>query len=265
MIDIFTERILYPYQENILDYFKDYYNTGFIALIPFFKIDSYNNDNKNFTNFEFLESKSSLFLSVRANNQQYPSDLEKYERGEIITWENIINGSDINDKSDVLKALRTNSGFYRPVFKRPDLMNKLNDYTSKKKIWQPTEGVFDVFSKISIYKTLKLLNKKKIVIEDVFREESRIINIENLTEIDFINSLNHQDEFLYSEDKEILFAIDSDSFFFLILANNDIMNLIISANLFEGFKCEQDTKDGWEFNLIEQERLNRIEKQQENK
>ena len=84
------------------------------------------------------------------------------------------------DKTELNKALRTSIGALREIFKKPELSEKLNSFTTQNSIWNPTEGTFDVFSKLGIYRTLKLLNKNEIIIIDEFFE---IINSFKITSL----------------------------------------------------------------------------------
>ena len=108
-------------------------------------------------------------------------------------------------------------------------------------------GEYDIFSKKSIFNIFRLFDKKEIVVANELFYESKNIHIEEMCEIEFINSIDNRNVYLYSLDKEILFSIDWERFFFLIATNEAFMNRIISTALFEGFLCDNQTKDTWEF------------------
>ena len=147
----------------------------------------------------------------------------------------MIKGSGLKDNSELNKALRTSIGALRQVFRRPELTEKLNNYTSNQSIWHPTEGGFDTLSKVAIYKTFKLLDKNEVVVTDEFYETTSIFELDKLTAFDFTEKVSYKGYFIYSSDKELLFTIEWDSFFFLIATGQENMNKIISSKLFEGF------------------------------
>ncbi len=261
MTDIFEKKLLYPNGTRILEYFKDYYDSAFVALLPFFKVEKEIEDNENFSKFEILKSKSPIIESIRIyDNKNYPTDSEKFEKGEIVTWSRIVKEANFKDKTELLKALETSIGMYREVFKRPDLIEKLNAYTSKAKIWHPTEGEYDIYSKKSIFKTLELLGKTEIIVTDELCEEFKILNLEKLSEIEFINSIGNRDVYLYSSDKEILFSICWERFFFIIAMKESNMNKILPEELYEGFLCNKETEESWEFERKEIDELLEIER-----
>lgn len=59
-----------------------------------------------------------------------------------------------------------------------------------------------------------------------------------------------------------MFAIDWDSFFFLIATGQEKMNKIISSNLFEGFICNEKTEHAWDYNEGEIQKYLDIEEKQ---
>ena len=248
MTNIFSNKHLYPNGKRILEFFKDYYDSAFVVLLPFFKVETDIKDNDNFSKFETFQSKSPIIQSIHIyNNESYPTDYEKYEMGEIVTWSRIVDEVNFKDKTELLKALETSIGMYKDVFRRPDLVEKLNNYTSKAKIWHPTEGEYDIHSKKSIFKTLRLIGKTEIVVTDELCEEFKILNLEKLNEIEFINSISNTDVYIYSSDKEILFSIFWERFFFIIATKESNMDKILGEKLFEGFLCNEETEESWEY------------------
>lgn len=247
MTDIFVNKYLYPHG-NVMDFFRDYYSSVFIAFLPFFKVKSDNEINTNFSKFTIKSSKSPVIESIiDYDNEYYPTDAEIFEEGQVVNWSAIIKGAAFKDETEILKALQTSVGMYRPEFARPDLTGKLEEYTRECRIWHPMKGEFDIFSKKSILRMLRMLGKKEIVIADEFFDESRTINIHKMNEGEFINSIGNQDVYLFSSDKKILFSINWDRFFFFIASNNSILAKILQEELFEGFLCDTQTMESWEF------------------
>lgn len=247
----------------------------FIAFLPFFQVDRQPNNEANLkksTQITYEEAKEEIEVlkdipPFNANlfsysNQDYPTDEEIYKSGKTITWDTIVKSSGLADFAELNKALRTSIGALRQVFQRPELTVKLNNYTDSQNVWHPTEGGFDTLSKINIYKAFKLLDKNQIVVTDEFYETNSILELDKLTDIEFSEIIAFKDYFIYSSDKELLFAIEWDSFFFLIATDKGKMNRIISEKLFEGFLCDEKTQHTWDYTEGEiQKYLDKEEKQ----
>jgi len=260
MTDIFTENKIYPHEGKIKDHYKDFYETVFIAFLPFFKIDKPHTENTNFKKSKQItheETRQELDILkdlppfnadiFSYSNKDFPTDREIFESGQAISWDTVIKGSGLKDNSELNKALRTSIGALRQVFRRPELTEKLNNYTSNQSIWHPTEGGFDTLSKVAIYKTFKLLDKNEVVVTDEFYETTSIFELDKLTAFDFAEKISYKDYFIYSSDKELLFTIEWDSFFFLIATGQEKMNKTISSKLFEGFLCSEKTEHTWDY------------------
>lgn len=260
MSDIFTDNNIYPHKEKIKDHFKDFYNTAFVAFLPFFKVEKPRAEKTNYKkskqitfdeaieNLEIFKDIPEFDADIFSyRNDDYPSSSEIFNTGVAIRWKDIIKGAELENSSELNKALRTSIGGLRQFFQRPELAKKLNNYTDSESIWHPTEGSFDAISLVAIYKVFKLLRKNQIVLVDEFYKKTRIIELNKLNEFEFHEKVDFKDYYLYSSDREILFTIEWDSFFFLIATNNDNMRQILDANLFEGFLCEDTTIHNWDY------------------
>ena len=274
MSDIFNNNI-YPHEGKIKDHFKDFYDSVFVAFLPFFQVDRQPTDKANLKKakhityedakqeMEFLKDIPKPNAEIYSySNNEYPTDKEIFEKGKAVVWSEIINGAGLNDFSELNKALRTSIGALRKVFQRPGLTEKVNDYTDSQNIWHPTEGGFDTLSKVAVYKTFKLLGKNQIIITDEFYETTSILDIDKLSDFEFTEKVSFKDYYLYSEDKKILFTIEWDSFFFLIATGQENMNKIISSNLFEGFVCNEKTEHNWDYEDGEIQKYLDIEERQ---
>jgi len=60
MGDIFDDEKLYPHQGTIKEHFKDYYDTIFIALLPFFQLDRKETDKANLKKAKLLSHEEAL-------------------------------------------------------------------------------------------------------------------------------------------------------------------------------------------------------------
>lgn len=274
MKDIFKNNI-YPHEGKIKDHFEDFYDTVFVAFLPFFQVERQPTEKTNFKKSKqitFEEAKQEMeFLNdipkpnaeiYSYSNNEYPTDEEIYKSGKIVTWTMVVKGAGLADYSELNKALRTSIGAIRKIFQRPELTEKLNKFSDSRNIWHPTEGGFDTLSKVAIYKTFKLLGKNQIIVTDEFYETTSILELDSLSDFEFSEKVSFKDYYVYSVDKEVLFTIEWDSFFFLIATNNEKMQQLIKANLFEGFLCNNKTQHEWDYREGELQVLLGIEEKQ---
>ncbi|MCZ4221929.1 DUF2711 family protein [Pedobacter rhodius] len=273
MNDIFADKNIYPHEGKIKDHYKDFYEAAFVAFLPFFKVDRKNTDNTNLKKskqitheearqeFDILKDIQALNADIFSySNKDFPTDREIFDSGQAISWDAVVKGSGLKDNSELNKGLRTSIGALRQVFRRPELTEKLNNYTSNQSIWHPTEGGFDILSKVAIYNAFKLLKKNEIIATDEFYETTSTFELDKQTAFDFAEKIGYKDYFIYSLDKELLFTIEWDSFFFLIATGQEKMNKIISAKLFEGFLCNENTEHTWDYEEDEIQKYLDIEK-----
>lgn len=260
MTDIFADKNIYPHEGKIKDHYKDFYETVFVAFLPFFKVDRQPTDNTNFKKSKQItheEARQELDILkdippfnadiFSYSNKDFPTDQEIFDSGQSICWGAVVKGSGLKNNSELNKALRTSIGALRQVFRRPELTEKLNNYTSNQSIWHPTEGGFDTLSKVAIYKAFKLLDKNEIIVTDEFYETNSTLELDKLTAFDFVEKIGYKDYFIYSLDKKLLFTIEWDSFFFLIATGQESMDKIITSKLFEGFLCNENTEHTWDY------------------
>ncbi|MDQ1150285.1 hypothetical protein QE382_002269 [Sphingobacterium zeae] len=128
MGNIFDQEKLYPYEGAIKKHFEDYYDSVFVAFLPFFHLDREETDKSNLKKAKLLSHEEALkkidFLKnlPEANraiynyeNEQYPYDEEIFRNGKVIPWKNIVEGSGLVGYAELNTALRTSIG---ALFKR---------------------------------------------------------------------------------------------------------------------------------------------------
>lgn len=218
--DIFSAHNLYPYSGKINDHFKGSFEEVYIAFLPF----------TNAALDEHTETAEQLLEHVKP-----------------ISWEQVVKNVQFNNPAELLKALKTEIGAVRPIFMRMDLKEKLAVYCAENGVFRPEEGTFDLFSKISMYRTFKLLGKTNVVIINEFYEKTIKLDLEQLSAFEFAAKIEYDDYYIYSEDRELLFALQYDSFHFLIACSKGQMEKILHENYFEGFLCDPHTENTWEY------------------
>lgn len=226
-IDIFSDNQLHPKAYNsIRSHYSGYFDEIYICWTPFFTL------------------KEQDYIDFQASD--YPEDEEVFERGAPVNWEKIRLACGFQSTADVLKALKTLILAYRKRFERLDLAKKLKDHTEANNIYIPNEGCFNALSIKQIYKSFKLLNKSELIAVDEFYQNQKTLAIDSMSELDFFKSINFNDKYIYDADRELLFAVDWDSFFFLMCSNQENIENLVKELDIEGLYCEENTKINWE-------------------
>ena len=222
--DIFKDHNLYPYSGSIKEHFREHFNAVFIALMPF-------------TDKSLVEVEMSVEDTLK---QVKP-----------IGWDHVVEYGSFSETAEINKALKSMNSVYEPALEREYLEERLYDLCEEKKIFQPMDGEYDAFSKVAIYRALKLLGKDKVILMDEFYEGTSKIDLHSLPEIQFAELILPETYYIFSEDKEILFTLDWESCFFLIASSIENLNVLITADLFEGFLSGEETTHQWEFEADE--------------
>ncbi len=278
-MDIFKEHKLYPNEEeSILSNFNGFYDWVFIAYLPFFQLKEYNLEKVSVQkshqiSLEEFKAGDEVFANLpnfNANvysyeNDEYPKDETIFENAKIVSWEEVRTGANFNDYAELYKALKTSIGSYRAIFERANLREKLNIFTEREKIFHPTEGNFEVLSKIEIYNVLKSLGKNEITVVDEFYETEKELNLNFISLKEFVEKVESKDYYIYAKDRSVLFTIEWDSFFYLICSDKKIINEILKNSKIEGFFCTSKTKHTWEWKEEEFIKLLESESQTEKK
>lgn len=261
-MDIFKEQKLYPNgEDSILSNFARFYDSVFIAYLPFFRLKKHNLEKVSVQkshqiSFEEFKAGDEVFGNLpdfnadvySYENDEYPEDEAIFENAEIVSWKEVKIGANFKDDAELYKALKTSIGSYRKVFERVNLREKLNDFTEKEKIFHPSEGNFEVLSKIEIYNALKSLGKNKIVVIDEFYENEKELNLNFISLKEFVEKVEATDYYIYAKDKSVLFTIEWDSFFYLICSDKKTIDEVLRKSKIEGFFCTNKTKHTWEWN-----------------
>jgi hypothetical protein len=221
---------LYPEEETpLLKHYSEFDNV-YIGLLPFFKLN-------------------------KESCETYPTNEEISKGGKIITWRKIVENAKLNNYQELNKALMTSIGGLKKKLERKDLLEVLNQYTEAKNIWYPEEGTFDFFCKSSIYDILKSNGITKIEVEDEFYENSKTIDISNLSKNEFCKKIEHNDYYIYDNNKSIQFSISWDFFFFFIAINEQDFSKQKIETHFEGFWADEKSSHLWTWEEGEIERL----------
>lgn len=256
-MSIFSENTIYPDEDtSLVKHFSEFHSTVFIAFLPFFKMDNEVKGNSVYTakQISIEEAKSKVKqleplelknTRVFTTNENYPDEKEIQSFGKIIKWESIIKNSELANNIELYKALKTSIGSYKRRLECIDLLKKLEDYTRLENIWHPIEGDFNLFAKKKIYETLKHFRKYHIQIVDEYYDKHQELDLSIISELEFIKKIETRDSHIFSDDKQLLFTIDWDSYFFIIAAKEEHKEFI--ENQFEGFFTDNRKTHLWEW------------------
>jgi hypothetical protein len=257
---------LYPDEETpVLKHYSEF-DSVYIGLLPFFKLDKEHcdtNSSKKVISIEEAREKDEIFekignhsnVTIYSSNECYPSDEEISQNGKKVTWNEIIQSTKLNDNKELNKALMTSIGAFKKKLQREELLEILNQYSDKNNIWHPSEGAFDFFTKSSIFEILKSNGISKVDIEDEFYEHKKTIDLNDLTQSDFCEKIDFKDYYIYDKNKSILFAISWDYFFFFIAINEKVFSKKSIETSFEGFWADEKSDHLWTWEEGEIDRL----------
>ena len=257
---------LYPEEETPLLKHYSEFDSVYIGLLPFFKLNKENCDlksSKKVISIEEARKKDGIFekignqsnVTIFSSNECYPTYEEISQNGKIITWKEVIGNTELNNYQELNKALMTSIGGFKKKLERKDLLETLNQYTKAKNIWHPEEGSFDFFCKSSIYDILISNGIIEIVVEDEFYENKKTINIHNLSKNEFCEKIDYNDYYIYDNNKSIQFSISWDFFFFFIAINGKVFSKQTIETHFEGFWANEKSSHLWTWEEGEIERL----------
>lgn len=259
-------KYLYPDEETpVLKHYSEF-DSVYVGLLPFFKLDKEHCDtssSKKVISIEEAKEQDEIFekignhsnVTIYSSNECYPTDDEIFKNGEKVTWKEVIQNSKLIDNKELNKALMTSIGAFKKKLQREDLLEILNQYSDEHNIWHPSEGAFDVFTKSSIFELLTLTGIEKVVVEDEFYENKKTIDLTKTNKIEFYEKIDFKDYYIYDKNKSILFAISWDYFFYFVAINEKVFSKkSIESNL-EGFWADEKCSHLWTWEEGEIERL----------
>ncbi len=260
------DKKLYPDEETPVLKHYSYFDSVYVGLLPFFKLDKEHcdtNSSKKVISLEEARKKDEIFgkienysnMTIYSSNECYPTDEEITQHGKKVTWKEVIHSTKLNDYKELNKALMTSIGAFKKKLERQDLLKVLNQYSDKNNIWHPREGTFDFFTKSSIFEILTLNGIDEVVVEDEFYENKKTIDLTNTNKTDFCEKIDFKDYYIYNRNKSILFAISWDYFFYFTAINEKVFSKkSIESNL-EGFWADEKCSHLWTWEEGEIDRL----------
>jgi hypothetical protein len=266
---------LYPDEETpVLKHYSEF-DSVYVGLLPFFKLDKEHfdtNSSKKVISIEEAREQDEIFekienysnMTIYSSNECYPTDEEITQNGKKVTWKEVIQNTKLNNNKELNKALMTSIGAFKKKLQREDLLKILNQYSDKNNFWHPTEGTFDFFTKSSIFEILKSNGISKVYVEDEFYENKKTIDLNDLTKNDFCDKIDFKDYYIYDKNKSILFAISWDYFFFFVAINERVFSKETIETKLEGFWADEKCSHLWTWEEGEIDRLLNSENEKKN-
>ena len=105
MSNIFADNHIYPNEGKINLHFKEFYDSVFVAFMPFIEMEGekmiHSNPSQSIQltpeearkDLQFLEDAPLLNARIYSQNKDYPTEEEIYEHGKPISWETIKKGA----------------------------------------------------------------------------------------------------------------------------------------------------------------------------
>jgi len=210
---------------SIIEFYKEYFDTVFIILHPFFKA-------KNSVKTDF--------------NNDYPNKCEISQDYDLITWENFLEKSNIESYKSLDIALRTSIGGLNKNYADDFLLKKLNETLENFKIHEPNEGFFEDSLIDSIMNSFVSLGHDELYIGNEWGNEKKLVAVNDIltNKIEIGTTAKN----LYSKTNNLLYTVHWDSHFTMLCSSLDNVKKIVSKYNFEGFYCDSKTDIYWSIN-----------------
>ena len=210
-----------PYDEKILEFYKGQFDSVFILLHPFVYPKSIDIE--------------------RFCPEKWPSKWDIIKDCEAVSWERILELTDLRSLSEVDIGLRTSISGLKKEIANETYASCLNELTEKKNIIHPSEGELPPLLENRIYEAVKSLGHEWLWVGDEFGTERKLYWIDDLIEKDEIPSHGC----VFTHDHSLLVTTHWDSHSSFLCSSKEIIEQILSADDFEGFYCTENTEVYW--------------------
>ncbi len=210
-----------PYDERILEYYKEQFDCVYIILSPFARPHSVP-----------LE---------RFSPDSWPSKLEFIEGAEPISWQDVLDRTPLSTIAEIDIGLRSSIGGLSDKYGKKELANELDKLRQTEKIIYPSEGDISPFIENRLYDALQKIGHQWLWLGDEFCSERKLFWIEDLKQVEEIPSHGC----VFTPDKSVLITTHWDSHFSLLCSSKETIDNILDKENFEGFFCSPQTEIYW--------------------
>jgi len=257
----FNRRITEPPEAMpFSSWYQGCFDSVYLALHPFFKIDGVNSDEAPRSVVYINRSEmadGNLLDTVKQISEQYNerfsielSQLRRLEKklGTPVSWEDIRIGCGFNSLGQIYTALLTTTMALKKEYQNVADAKHLQEFCSASNIFLPEESSFPTIMESRICSLLEDLACELVSISDEFNRT--VVSIELLklkTEVPW--ALSDQIDFrfnkLFPTDHSFLLIVPWDNFYTLICGNRRELEAANVSALFDGFWCDENTRSDW--------------------
>jgi hypothetical protein len=173
----------------------------------------------------------------------YPTDEEILKYGKPVSWEEIINKSELSTLEELAVALKTSIVALRREYAREDLADKLKS-SMKSDLYYPDEDFPTVFLVNDLLNLLSSKGAKKVNYSDPILDKSGNVELKKLNALG-VSELSLKEVMITDENMDFAFMNVYDSFITIIMAKGDNINDIVKSMNLEAIVCDKNTYINW--------------------
>ncbi len=248
-----------PTNQRFLDWYKDHFDSVFIALHPFFTIDGI--DPATDSAGVSIQNSSGLPLRVldteilnspvdAVSTQKSPDDdalvrAREKDRGKEVRWDSVSNGCKFGTCQEVFRSILVMTGAVAASnTDDADRASRLQSYCAKGKIFLPTGHTFSPSLENSLALLIRRLRAESLQMTDEFDEGSQTVAPFVLQMQLTWAALAPKASKIYPEDHSFLIAVPASSFNTVICGQRESLMKAGIEDL-EGFWCDENTRPMW--------------------
>lgn len=251
-----------PEESEMMPWYNQTFDHGFIALHPFFAIDGLNpslcdHGTHVFSGSErpegvgLLEWMDEKSAARREGKELFSGSIPEIAKrfGRRIGWREICQAVGLQDHCALDQALRTNIMGLRKELAAPAAAQAMTDYCEAAQIFLPTEGSFQPLMETALVALLRRAGLTEIIVANEFGDDEKSMPVEALEgEV----AWELRDDLvkwgvrrLVAPDRSLLIWVHWDSFYTAIFGTEErLRDTQVSADL-EGFWCSAKTTTYW--------------------
>ncbi|MDR6942489.1 DUF2711 family protein [Mucilaginibacter pocheonensis] len=194
----------------ILDFYSGYFDSVYIFLHPFYKVN------------------------------------EKLETTRIVSWNEMLSLTGFTHINQLDIALRNNIGGLVNKWKNDEDVEILKSVCEKFEILLPSEGLFQETLERQMLLSLKQRGHHYMFIADEFGYERKLADIQDYIDGKDNTALQWGPQRnWYTNKHEILYTVHWDSHFTMLCSEKATIESILKEQPFEGFYCNEETEIYW--------------------
>jgi len=253
-------RITEPYDKPFLTWYDGIFESVFIALHPFVRIEGIEPESapRPVLVIDRAELPERLTLdSINKVSEQYKHQfsidlpaLQRMEksRGVRVSWEEIRKACGFDTIAQVNRALLTTILALSEKYQNADDAEHLQAFCNANQIFLPTEDIVPPILEKSVCIFLKRIGCEELIVSDDFNHHivSRL-----RTELDTENpwvlsdALGFRFNKIYPSDQSFLVLVPWDNFYTTICGRRSTLVAAKVEELFDGFWCDANTSSDW--------------------